>query len=117
MLISSLIINLQQPRQSKTDMNLLEFKEKYGLLNVEIAKAIMRDEPYISKVMRHKICPSLMMALVIERVTKGLVQPRDLVPKEKFIKYFKKQQQVALRKFPEWYPETKIEIKTANDIH
>jgi hypothetical protein len=84
-------------------MQLIDLKQKYQLTNVDLAKAIMREPTYISKLIRFKIQPSLMMSLVIHQVTKGLVAPHDLVLREDFVEYFKKRQEVFSTEYPHWF--------------
>lgn len=80
-------------------MTLTELKERYDLSNIDLSKAIMRDPTYISKVVNMKLIPSLMMSLLIKQVTKGLVQPHDLIRQDDFINYFKHRQKVFSQKF------------------
>jgi DNA-binding transcriptional regulator YdaS (Cro superfamily) len=84
-------------------MKLSELKSTYDLTNIDLAKAIMREPSYVSKLLSHKIQPSLMMALVINQVTKGLVTPAELVRREDFVEYFRKRQEAFSAEYPHWF--------------
>jgi len=85
-------------------MTLSELKNRYQLSNIELAKAIMRDQTYVSKLLGFKIRPSLMQALVIKKVTNGLVLPHELVLKHDLVEYFKLRQGKFSSDFPHLFP-------------
>jgi DNA-binding transcriptional regulator YdaS (Cro superfamily) len=85
-------------------MKLIELKYHYQLSNIELAKAIMREPTYVSKLLAFKVCPSLMQALVINKVTKGLVAPHELIQEADLKEYFKRRQKLFSAEYPHWFP-------------